>query len=96
VSVGFRLGANVMSAHTCTCGSLVLPDIHHSFSCRHSAGHQSRHHAINDVIARTLRSIGIPAILEPPGLLRGGGKKPDGSTLIPWFGGSGTSPALTR
>jgi len=31
--------------------------------------------------------IGIPAIPEPPGLLRGDGKRPDVSTLIPWSGG---------
>jgi len=37
-------------------------------------------------VVRTLRSIGIPAILEPPGLLRLDGKKPEGITLIPWSG----------
>jgi len=37
--------------------------------------------------ASRLRSIGIPAILEPPGILRRDGKRPDGTTLIPWCGG---------
>jgi len=56
-------------------------------SCRRrSAGHQSRHHAVNYVFARTLKSIGIPAVLEPPGLIRDG-KRPNGSTLVPWSGG---------
>jgi len=27
-------------------------------------------------------------MLEPPGLLRGDGKRPDGMTLVPWFGGT--------
>jgi len=31
--------------------------------------------------------MGIPAILELPGLLRGDGKRPDGTTLIPWSRG---------
>jgi len=30
-----------------------------------------RHHAVNDIIACTFRSIGVPAVLEPPGLLKG-------------------------
>jgi len=36
---------------------------------------------------RTLRSDEVPAILEPPGLLMGDGKRPYGTTLIPWSGG---------
>ena len=51
------------------------------------SGRHSRHHAVNDLLARTLRSLGIPAVLEPPGLIRGDGKRPDGTTLIPWSGG---------
>lgn len=87
ISAGLRLGAQIVSEHTCACGTRVLPDGRHGLSCKKSAGRHSRHHAVNDIIARTLRSIGIPAILEPPGLLRGDGKRPDGTTLIPWSGG---------
>jgi len=36
-----------------------------SLSCRKSAGRQSRFDAVNDILARTLRRIGVPAILEP-------------------------------
>jgi len=56
-------------------------------SCKRSAGRQYRHHAVNDIIARTFRSDGVLAVVEPPGLLRGDGKRPDGTTLIPWAGG---------
>ena len=42
---------------------------------------------MNGIIANALRSLGIPTVLEPPGLLRGDGKRPDGSTLVPWSGG---------
>ena len=87
VSVGLRLGADIVSSHTCSCGSLVQPDGHHGLSCKKSAGRQTRHHAVNDLLARAFRSVGVPAILEPPGLIRGDGKRPDGSTLIPWCNG---------
>jgi len=36
------------------------------------------------MLSRTLRSIGISALLEPTGLFRADGKKPDGTALIPW------------
>jgi len=87
IYVGLRLGAPIVSEHTCVCGIRVLSNGHHGLSCRKSAGRQSRHHAVNDILARTLHSVGVPAILEPPGMLRGDGKRPDGTTLIPWSGG---------
>ena len=59
----------------------------HGLSCRSSEGRHSRHAAINDIICRTLSSAGIPARLEPPGLLRSDGKRPDGMTLVPWSSG---------
>jgi len=43
-----------------------------------------RHHALNDLIARTLVSTGIPVTKEPNGLSRSDGKRPDGLTLVPW------------
>jgi len=52
-----------------------------------SSSRQSRDHAVNEIIARTLRSVGVPSILEPTGLIKGNGKKPDGATLVPWSGG---------
>jgi len=65
----------------------VLPHGHHDLSCRKGPGRQSRHHAVNEIIAPTLRSVGIPSILEPSGLIGGDGKKSDEATLIPWSGG---------
>jgi len=41
----------------------------------------------NEVIARAFRSIDVPVELEPAGLLRGDGKRPDGATLIPFSHG---------
>ena len=85
VAIGLRLGADLVTGHTCTCGAPVLPNGHHGLSCRRSAGRQTRHHAVKDILLRSFRSLGIPAILVPPGLIRGDGKRPDGSTLMRWF-----------
>jgi len=39
---------------------------------------------VNDLVARALRSAGVPAALEPSGLLRSDGKRPDRASLIRW------------
>ncbi|RVE47192.1 hypothetical protein evm_008160 [Chilo suppressalis] len=49
-----------------------------------SAGRVSRHACINDIIRRALMAINVPAVLEPSGIFRDDGKRPDGMTLIPW------------
>jgi hypothetical protein len=41
----------------------------------------------NEVIARAFRSVDIPAELEPSGLSRTDGKRPDGVTMIPYSRG---------
>ncbi len=46
-----------------------------------------RHAAINDIIHLSLTAAGTPSRLEPPGLLRADGKRPDGMTLVPWKSG---------
>ena len=43
--------------------------------------------AVNDIIHRTLSSAGIPSRLEPPGLSKSDGKRPDGVTFVPWSSG---------
>jgi len=40
----------------------------------------------NDILARTLRSVNVPAMLEPPGLIIGYCKRPVGMTFVPWSG----------
>ena len=42
---------------------------------------------MNDIVKRALASSGTPAILEPSGLCRRDGKRPDGLTLYPWSSG---------
>ena len=65
----------------------VAANGHHGLACRRSAGRHVRHRLANDDIARAFRSAEFPADLEPQGLLRGDGKRPDRATLIPWSRG---------
>ena len=60
---------------------------HHGLSCKKSAGRLPRHSNLNDVIKRSLSSVGIPSRLEPVGLNRGDGKRPDGITTFPFSQG---------
>ena len=87
IAAGLRLGAPIVRPHTCRCGQSVLADGVHGLSCKKSAGRHLRHALANDVIARGFRSADTPADLEPTGLLRGDGKRPDGATRIPWSHG---------
>ena len=56
-------------------------------SCRFGAGRNPRHSALNDVVRRGLSAAGIPSMLEPSGLDRGDGKRPDGITVYPYSRG---------
>ena len=54
----------------------------HALACFRNPGHIRRHSALNDVIQRALRSAEIPSILEPAGLAREDGRRPDGITTL--------------
>lgn len=84
LSVGLRIGTKTNEPHQCQCGERVNERGHHGLSCQKSAGRISRHAAINDVIKRALVSVKVPAILEPNGIFRADGKRPDGMTLVAW------------
>jgi hypothetical protein len=71
----------------CECGASVLADGHHGLSCVRSAGRQSRHAVVNDLIKRALVSAGVQNIREPTGLCAVSDLRPDGVTLIPWSRG---------
>ena len=88
IAVGLRLGTPLCSPHQCQrCGQSVDSFGRHSLSCRKSEGRHSRHAALNNVIFRSLSSANIPSRLEPPGLSRVDGKRPDGISIIPWSSG---------
>ena len=88
VAVGLRLGTPVCGPHTCQyCGTQVDSLGRHALSCVRSEGHHQRHSAMNDVIKCALVSAHVPSQLEPAGLSRSDGKRPDGVTLAPWKSG---------
>ena len=84
IGIGLRVGSVLCEPHRCRCGQTVDPMGLHPLSCRFSAGRFPRHQALNDIIRRALVSSGVPSTLEPPGLNRGDGKRPDGMTLFPF------------
>lgn len=84
LSAGLRLGVKVCTPHICSCGADVDALGLHGLSCRKSAGRFSRHAALNDIIRRSLVTINIPCSLEPNGIFRKDGKRPDGMSIVPW------------
>ena len=84
IAVGLRLGADICEPHTCPCGTFVDSRGTHGLSCRSSAGRQSRHAQINDLVWRSLSRANIPSTKEPKGLITSDERRPDGLTLVPW------------
>ena len=87
VAAGLRLGVAVTAPHKCWCGSAMDKLGHHALSCRKSAGRFARHTEVNEIIQLAMRTAKVPATLEPAGLSRSDGKRPDGCTLAPWTRG---------
>jgi hypothetical protein len=87
VCMGLRLGCDICRPYQCACGATVDSKGLHALSCKKSAGRFSRHSTVNNCIKRALGTVEIPSILEPCGLLREDGKRPDGMTIVPWSKG---------
>jgi hypothetical protein len=85
--IGLRLGCNLCTPHICKCNAKVDEIGTHGLSCFKSSGRFSRHTEINSIINRSLTSIHVNSTLEPNGLSRDDGKRPDGMTLVPWIKG---------
>jgi hypothetical protein len=81
------LGCNLCTPHICKCNTKVDEIGIHGLSCSKSSGRFSRHTEINSIINRSLTSIHVNSILEPNGLSRDDGKRPDGMSLVPWIKG---------
>ena len=54
-------------------------------SCCFSRGRHSRHASLNDIIKHSLDTAKIPSHLEPSGLYRSDGKRPDVASVVPWM-----------
>ena len=80
IGVALRVGLSVCIPLRCKCGTMVDTFGTHPLSCRFSAGCIPRHSALSDVVRRGLSAAGITSMLEPSGLDRGDGKRPDGIT----------------
>ena len=87
IAIALRVGAEVCEPHRCRCGREMDARGLHGLSCRFSAGRHPRHAALNDIVRRSLTSAGIPAVLEPLGVDRGDGRRPDGITIFPFSAG---------
>ena len=88
VSVGLRLGTTHCRPHACHhCGAEMNHLGTHDLSCVRSEGRHHRHAALNDIVHRALTAAHITSRLEPSGIFRSDGKRPDGITVVPWKGG---------
>ena len=79
-----RIGAPLCNQHMCSCGAEVDPLGRHGLSCKNQVGRHPRHSNVNDLVKRALASAELPSRLEPQGLSRKDGKRPDGMTLHPY------------
>ena len=84
VVTGYRLGAQIFEKHICVCGAQIDVQGYHTLSCRHIKSKHTRHSLMNETVMQALKSAFIPVQVEPPGLSRDDGKRPDGLTLVPW------------
>ena len=85
IAAGLRLGVAICHPHQCcSCGADVDSLGTHGLSCRFSSGRHCRHAAVNDIVKRSLDSARIPSHLEPSGLFRSDGRRPDGASIVPW------------
>merc|ERR1711942_620309 len=81
IAIALRTGSKVSEKQRCRCGKITDEYGFHLLSCHFSEGRHPRHAAMNDIICWALKAAGMPAILEPVGLNRGDGKRPDGISV---------------
>ena len=89
IAISQRLGLTVCAPHKYRCGAIVDRYGLHPLSCRLSACRLPPHSALNDIIKRALSSAGFNGVLEPIGLDRCDGNRPDGMTVFPFSRGKG-------
>ena len=87
IAIALRTGSKICENHPCKCGRNVDEYGFHLLSCHFNEGRHPRHAAINDIICRALKASRMPSVLEPVGLNRGDGKRPDGITIFPFSQG---------
>jgi len=84
IVVGLRLGANICEPHQCPCGASVDARGLHGLLCGRGNGRSARRHSLDELVWRAMAKADIPALKEPPGLLRTDRERSDGVTPLPW------------
>ena len=88
MAVGLRLGLPLCHPHSCRrCGGHFDEFVTHGLSHRCSEGRHLRHSSVNSIVQRALSAAGVSSRLEPSGVVRLDGKRPDGVTMVPWSSG---------
>jgi Reverse transcriptase (RNA-dependent DNA polymerase) len=87
IAINLRLGGSFLNEFQCKCGKIVDKYGYHGLSCRYDKGKWFRHTLINQTIQKALTSAGNSATLEPIGISRNDGKRPDGVTYGTWSEG---------
>ena len=88
VAVGIRLGTQLCKPHKCHhCGSEVDGFGIHGLSCRWSEGRHHCHSSLNNIVFHAMSATKVPSRLEPSGIYRSDGKRPDGMSIVPWKSG---------
>ena len=77
-------GAPVTAQHKCKCGLFAAADGLHALICPKNKHRFTRHNNCNVLVNEALITAKIPSTLEPVGLLRKDGRRPDGLSLIHW------------
>ena len=85
--MALQTGSKICENHKCKCGRNADQYGYHLLSCQFNEGRHPRHAALNDIICRALKSAGLFSILEPVGLNRSDGKRPDGISVFPFSHG---------
>ena len=90
IAIALRVGSKILRpdhSWRCRCGKRMDCYGYHPLSCQRSSGRFPRHAALNDIVRRAMQGSGFPSVLEPVGLSRNDGKRPDGMTSFPFKGG---------
>ena len=78
VICALHLASPICQHHICICGVEIDSLGRQGLNCKNQIGQHPRHSHVNDLVKRALSSAEIPSGLEPPGLSRQDGKRPDG------------------
>ena len=87
IATSLRLGSKICEPHSCKCSAAVQSNGFHGLDCNKSAGRHARHAELNAIVHRSLTTLNHPSLLEPVGMTREDGRRPDGMTLFPWHRG---------